>query len=295
MTLLLLACAEPLSNDIFYEDAAFLEALPHSEDFALAYPGEPVVGPETATYLGVTLEALDGFRLWMGLLGTATDTVRAVPPSTRDEDFRIWGPGVWDSFPGSFLRLEMSRTSTHELYVYGFQASESSQGSWSEFLTGTWAPEGESPRGRIDWSQDDLSEAIGVSGSGELDLEFDVDSELGVSASLYTRRLRLSAAASPDTARHELQIDPEGLGRYLVEVRMDVNAGALQPVLDDVSIETLWNAEGYGRSAATVEGGDYPYPGIVLWQCWDPDGTLTWEADSEGYLTERGSEDACGL
>jgi hypothetical protein len=292
---LLLACAEPLSNDIFYEDAAFLEALPHSEDFDLRYPGEPEVGLESALYFQVTLEALDGFRFWMGLLGTATDTVRAVPPATRSEDFRIWGPGVWDSYPGNFLRLEMSRTSTHDLYVYGFQTSPSSDGTWTGFLDGSWSPLGESPRGRLDWSQDDLAEAIDVGGSGELSLEYDVDAEEGVIAVLHTRRLRLSATAEADTARHELSISPEGLGVYLLEVRMDVNAGELAPVLDDVAIETTWNAEGYGRSAATVDGGDYPYPGIVLWQCWDPDGTLTWEADSQGLLPETGSEEACGI
>ena len=286
MILLALGCSGSLSNAIFIEDADFLAALPVGEDLAVTYPGEPSVETDDAAYFRTTLQTLEGFQQWSVLITNVSDTIRAVPPSERGDDYRIWGPGAWDAYPGSFLRLEMSRTSDGGLYIWTFQASPMSEGPWTEFMTGSTWTEGEWDTELL-WDQGELSEAVGAEGQGTIELAYARDEE-ATTLSVEARGLVTSSAAPATTTRMWIEALPSGSGEFQLAQRMDVNPGELVAIEEHVELVSRWDDAGLGRADGLVEGGDYPYPGLVLTQCWAEDGTLTYLSDSEGVLPVEG-------
>ena len=291
MILLLSACSGSLSNAIFLEDADFLDALPGGEGLGVEYPGSPTPDADDASYFQTTVQTLDGLQDWSRLITTVTATVRAVPPSTRGEDYRIWGPGAWDVYPGSFLRLEMSRTSDHGLYHWTFQASEMSDDPWTEFMTGeTWA-EGDWDV-ELEWDQAALAEAIDAGGEGSLELAYAAMEEGGVIVQIDSQGYA-TAFEQAQSTRMWLDAPADGSGELQFAMRMDANPGELLPRDEDIELITRWDSSGTGRADGTIEGGDYPYPGLVLTQCWSEDGVLTFKADSEGVNPAEGSETDC--
>jgi len=286
----LAACQGSLSNAIFYEDADFLDALPSGEDLAVAYPGDPVVDADDALYFTTTMQTFEGFRNWSLLVTTVSDTIRAVPPAERGEDLRIWGPGVWDAYPGSFLRLEMTRSSDHSLYVWTFQASEMSDGPWTEFMSGVTG-DGDWDA-RLTWDQDALSEAVGAEGSGSLELRYFLHEDATV-IDLETRALATTVGTPGDSTAMWFELTPEGAGEFQLAQRMDANPGEAFPIDEYVEIVSRWDDAGVGRGDGQVEGGDYPYPGLVLTQCWTAEGALSYQEDSEGVLPVEGTAADC--
>ena len=291
MILLATACSGSLSNEIFYEDVDFLGALPNGEDLAVSYPGEPILDSDDALYFRTTVDTMQGFSDWSVLISTVTDTVRAVPPSLRGDDLRVWGPGAWDAYPGSFLRLEMSRTSDRGLYVWTFQASEFSDGPWTEFMSGTSRVDSEWDV-ELEWDQNTLDDAVESGGSGALEMAYVVDEDGMLTVALEARGLR-SAYGAAQSTRMWLQSPEDGSGEFQLAQQMDANPGETLAIDENVELVTRWDSAGLGRADGTVDGGDYPYPGLVLTQCWTADGALTFQADTEGVLPAEGSEDDC--
>ncbi|MCP4918004.1 MAG: hypothetical protein GY913_13915 [Proteobacteria bacterium] len=287
----LLGCSGSLSNQIFYEDAAFLGAMPTYEELALAYPGAEDRTGDEALYYGIAADSLDGFAQYTQLFTSVADTARLVAPTLRADDARVWGPGAWDVYPGTYLRLEVSRTTTHDLYVYEFQASEFPDGPWTGFVAGTtWYDEDGVESGTLSWDQSELDEAIEVGGSGT----YDVDYVLGETTSVSMRADRLVFdGGESQSSEAWLDVAEDASGTYEFHFAFDTNPGEGRPRDELVEALTQWDAVGFGRVDALIDGGDTPYPGLVFTQCWSDNGALTFQGDSEGVLETEGDETSC--
>lgn len=285
----LLGCSGSLSNAIFHEDAAFLAALPTYDELARPYPGAEDRTGDEALYYGATADSLEGFAQYTLLITSVADTARLVAPSYRGDDVRIWGPGAWDVYPGTYLRLEVSRTSTHELYVYQFQASESPDGPWTEFVTGSTRLD-EVESGSLDWDQGALDSAIGVGGRGTYDIEYTLGEVTEIEMAATGLQIGFSDVSSSNAW---LIVDPDGSGLYELHYQQDIDGGADIPIDEEIELVSRWTADGAGRGEAEVRGGDTDYPGLVFTQCWDLDGQLTFQEDSEGVLEVQGDEADC--
>ena len=172
----LTACGGDLSNAVFVEDAAFRAALPQL-DLSLAWPGgeviveEPITGAELLA-LPPTQDGLQELSAALDLLQLTVSPALSLSPSERGEDYRVWGPYPFDEAPGSFLRLEMSRTRDRALYSVALQAAATSLGPWTEFSVGLWSEEplDDDLIGELGWDWGAFGAATGVSAEGHFTL-----------------------------------------------------------------------------------------------------------------------------
>ena len=182
MLLLLVGCLDPISNRLFFEDAEFLDALPSADDDRVQVyahsadpqdvdddvtePGEELVAPEGAPGLLVlTVDSVNGVNAMVdGLLGFV-DAVRAIPPSSRTEDARTWGPFPMDDVPGFDVRMVSTRDGLSQ-FTWSFDTAPHGTSTWTTFFSGVHiAVDGEGrvpshshPRHarRAPWTADDV-------------------------------------------------------------------------------------------------------------------------------------------
>ncbi|MCK6525192.1 hypothetical protein L6R49_27620 [Myxococcota bacterium] len=286
----LTACGGDLSNAVFVEDAAFRAALPQL-GASLAWPGgevtaeEPAEGAELLA-LPPTQDALAELANAQDLLLLTLSPVQSLSPSERGEDFRVWGPYPFDAAPGSFLRLEMSRTRDRSLYSVALQAAATSLGPWTEFSVGLWSEEPfeDDLVGELSWDWDALFAATGAGGEGRFTFAWSEGGE----------RLRLSLAeiVALDEATMSVTL-VEGGGELNVEARVDLDdAGALP---ESLTLRSVWDAAGAGRGSMRLSGGDLGLVSNTAEHCWAEDGSLRWFSDEEGWGTTTGDEAACAF
>jgi hypothetical protein len=99
-------------GNVALDDAPFLNALPHSEYLRYDVPsgagsplcqlGESKVAADTRTL---------GGSLAVGVVSilAVIDAVRTIPPTTRDQGVRVWGPFPDGQHPGAWVRATMTR------------------------------------------------------------------------------------------------------------------------------------------------------------------------------------------
>lgn len=286
--LTLTACGGDLSNAVFIEDAAFRAALPQL-DVSLAWPGGEVSAEAPASggellALPPTQDALAELARAVALLEVTVSPAMSLSPSERGEDYRVWGPYPFDEAPGSFIRLEMSRTRDRALYSVALQAAATSLGPWTEFSVGLWSEEPleDDLVGELGWDWGALTAATGVSAEGRFTLAWsDAGDHL---------RLNLAGAEGIDEAILGVQL-AEGGGQLTAEARVDLDdAGGLP---ESLTLRSVWDAAGAGRGALRVSGGDLGLVSNTAEHCWAADGALLWFSDEEGWGTTTGEESAC--
>lgn len=293
IALWLWACTGNLSNTLFIEDSTFRAALPRWDALDPTYPSGLAQAQGQPLHLGAwTQGALALTAQLQGGLDDALGPAASQSPAERGEDWRRWGPYTWDAAPGSFLTLEMSRTTDRALYSYGAAASTTSAGPYTEVLSGTWAagvdPEGW--QGRVAWDWDTLATVLGTDTAGHLSLAWRVDEPaLLVEAS----GARFGAGVDMEDYRLQVELPAVGGGVLALETRADLVPGALG--VEVVELDARWDTEGGGRGVAQVDGGDLGVDGNLIAQCWDADGALLWQQDERGWLPAQGDEGDCSL
>lgn len=286
--LLLMACSGDLSNQVFVEDAAFRAALPQPEELALAWPEGATVPDEPPALLGLALEGLGDTVEWGERFLEATTYVSYTAPSERAEHYRVWGPVPWDEVPGWFVRAELSRTSDESLYGIGVSASDTTEGPWVEFLTGTFTPEpveGSPWRGEASWRVGELSEGI-EEDDGLVVLRYGADEA----------RL-LSLSFNPDAgspSAYEIAQAEDLSGEVLLTTQDDFFGDGDGREERLVSL-AQWDATGAGRGDARVSGGSLGLLQVDLHQCWGSDGVLVWQGgyEDDAWWPHVGDEADC--
>ena len=279
MLVLALGCYGNLSNDIFVEDARFYAALPSTDAFAFALPEGGGTSETPSDWYTATVETMAATGGFLDTVVGGTAVVAQVPPSERGDDYRVWGPGAWDAYPGSYLQMEMSRTSDLALYTFAFQASPASSGPWTEFTSGTWQPESSTPwQGEMTFDYDRLASVTGELEGGLVEARWD---ERG------RRRVALDVDATIAGTEHRFQAgllaEDDGSGRFdFVEDYLVGEDREGEPAI----FASRWDATGAGRT-------DGLYAGLAFTACWAPDGSETWLAVYDEPAFEEGDPDMC--
>ncbi|MBK9368876.1 MAG: hypothetical protein IPN01_21675 [Deltaproteobacteria bacterium] len=286
--LALTACGGDLSNAVFVEDAAFRAALPQLA-VSLAWPGGEVIVEEPATgaellSLPPTQDALVELAGALDLLQVTVSPALSLSPSERGEDYRVWGPYPFEEAPGSFIRLEMSRTRDRALYSVALQAAATSLGPWTEFGVGLWSEEPleDDLVGELGWDWGAYGAATGAEAQGHFTLAWSEGGE--------HLRLHLAEIGGLEEATMSVLL-AEGGGQLTTEARVDLDdAGGLP---ESLTLGSVWDAAGAGRGALSVSGGDLGLVSNTAEHCWAADGALLWFSDEEGWGTTSGDELAC--
>lgn len=295
---LLIGCGSTISNQVFYDDADFLNALPGPAQFDLAYPTAidtsdcHAAGSEKSTFACVTVEALETGNGFVGMITALTEIIRTASPAERGEDYRVWGPGDWISdYPGNFLRVEMSRSPTRSAYSYSFQLAPNTTGPWdTEVIYGThYAGELTVAEGVGDMvlDFDALTAVVGVDGGGLVTVSYDARDLTGfsvVSEALDT------GEGDPYDQAWSYQEAEDGGGDLSFDARLNVDPN---PALEELALRVRWTELGEGRGDALVYGGDLSGSPRSASECWGSSGLLTWHLDDLGWLSENGDSAEC--
>ena len=292
MLLFLMACSGTLSNDIFTDDAVFLSALPPVELLQLEYPSD--LENADGALLSVALNQMDAARALTSNLASVTEIVQAVSPSERGEHHRVWGPGAWDAFPGTFLRVEMTRTTDSATYLTTFQTAATSDGPWQEFFEGDASLDPEIPIGQqgpvsgtLHWDASALDPV--APGHGTQSVRFDYQAEPDGPLSLQI--------IVPLDLRFEQQ--PDHSGSVWLSTRLDIaGEGSTKtgPIPEDIELELAWGPDGAGRGRLEAAGGDLPWATASIEECWKDGGERVWVwADPVELGEEEGDSAACTL
>ena len=118
-------CTSDLSNQIFYDDAEFLAALPSRSLFYVTYVDDsPVADPpaDDILLLDTTLSAIASADGWLELTAGITDDLRELLPAARGLNYREWGPYLYEYVGGSpiYLTVEVTRSDNEASYTYTY-------------------------------------------------------------------------------------------------------------------------------------------------------------------------------
>ncbi|GEM_PF-1932514 len=293
-------CGSTISNQVFYDDADFLNALPGTEQFDLAYPSEidtsdcETDGTEKATFACVTVQALETGNAFVGTITALTDVIRYAAPSERGEDYRVWGPGDWiPEYPGYFLRVEMSRSPTRSAYSWSFQLASNTVGPWdTEIIHGThYAGELDVAAGVGDLvlDFDALADVVGTQGGGLVTVSYDARDLTWFAVSTESLDAGLDETLSSDWVYQE---DADGGGDLTFDAQLPVDDN---PALEDLALRVRWTSFGEGRGDALIHGGDLTGSPRSASECWGSSGHLVWHEDDLGWLAETGDVAECAF
>ena len=286
LSLLLLSCGGHLSNQIFYEDQEFLDALPTRENFTVEYTEDFLDSTfefdGTANLFQITVSQVLYADWYLSEVTAITDTVRTLDPALRQSDYRLWGPWRWEArYPDTdtYLRVEMTRAEAGASFTYAFSVSDGASGPWENFFSGThYAGEtialGDGSLTWYAWEN--------TSSTGTLDLSYDLRDGLEIAVDVDNVTFDETSPQTFDTTlRHD-----EGIGDMEFFALWNIDDAGRTECLKQRS---LWDETGAGRSDASVYGGDLEDTVFDLHQCWDAEGVLTAQWDSLGWEEEIGN------
>lgn len=284
MLLFLLACGN-ISNDLFTEDAAYLDAFPSEERQTVAVdPTTDKAGlgerPELLTLSSGVASDCNSFIYQILYV---VDAVRALPPTSRSPNGRAWGPYTTEE--GYLASAWMNRDGS--VFNWGFIASVG--GDEYPFLDGTHyagltVADGD---GQFTWDQGVYATLVGGTSAGVFTVDYDnrVGVDLLVDIAGYT-----DGAAAPIDARYAYRADESGIDfQYRTEDDLDWDQTA---ELGEVVVRTRHGDSG-GRADAVITSPDYEGTPVEWTQCWDVSGGLTYQWDSVGASEPVGDESAC--
>ena len=275
--LLLAAGCGDLSNQVFYEDADFLAALPTRETLQISYiegfEGRPEDFPD-ALLFGHTLSAIQSADQYLELTTEITEALQSLSPSERGADYRRWGPSEY-GFSGvtAYLQVEMTRAISGGSYTTLFSRADSPSGPWTRFYVGHHYVGETVAEGSGDMSWDYSA----LDGEGALYLDYDLREMPAFYVQLDDLILPESSEALKAQWYYALTEDGGGDLEYTAEV--DIGGDSAEPVPEILEIRSRWLADGTGRGDAMLTGGDAlgDTEGRFT-QCWTVDGVLLAQA-----------------
>ncbi|HET6150626.1 MAG TPA: hypothetical protein VFH68_24010 [Polyangia bacterium] len=251
------------------EDLEFMAALPEKPELSAEVPTRSALMlGETAEYYRLTRNVSLIFNgiteAFLGLI----DTIRALPPTTRQPNRRIWGP-VPAKQEGWMVRMVMDRAGTTFTYDLEFQPV-SDPGGWLRLIHGTYAVTSGVRHGvgQIGIDTKPLRAAGADPGLGFLDYltvdyttsSFPIDVKLTFAN--FDNPLKPS---DPKAGHYEYAVQSNGQGALSYDFFNDSIPG---PVLDELLVTSRWLGTGEGRADLQVVSGD-AFVGAEATECWD--------------------------
>lgn len=283
--LLLVGCGD-VSNAWILEDAEFVSALPDSDRHTVALESTDLTKgvedwPELlALSYGVSrdVNALILQVLW------SVDYVRTLPPDTRTEDGRRWGPYAWDE--GVEFEIWVERAGPGR---FDWGADAIGPVGTAPYVVGThYAGDTVAAGdGQFTWTVDAVAEMIGDPSRGTLVVDYDNRDGIDLLVELVDVT---DGSEDATNAMYAYQlIGEEGDFQY----RTAADLGSADGRIEDIAVRTRWNRETGGRSDATVSGGSLVGADELWSQCWNDTLAQTYQADTYGWFTQEGAESDC--
>jgi hypothetical protein len=290
--LLLVACQEPYSND----DIVFLKALP--PELAVDVPGLTATNTSSVGS-GICAEPAEDFtpaKFYCDANKVATDVnknlddifrllneIAAYPPTTREDDLRIWGPFPADDLE-IVLSIERIRTSTIVRYTtsstvttvetrfrYLLQGRPRGVGDFVGVVYGESAPTGDAG-GRMGWVALDLDglhylDPVKNTDRGAIGIAYDTRFDQ-TTLNVYLDINRFTPKFEPEAA-YFYQSPNDGSGTLTFYGK--VNLIETTDALETLAYQVRWRPDMRGRADVSVTGGDTPSPPGYYYvvQCWN--------------------------
>ena len=107
----------------------------------------------------------------------------------------------------------------------------------------------------------------------------------------------ISATVTPEGEAHysvKSVANLDRTGSITVAAHVDIDDSKLTK-LEDVSVDSRWNAGGAGRADITIAGGDLPasVPIVDATECWGTDFAQAYYSDTVGFAPTAGDVSAC--
>lgn len=297
---------------------AFREAVPQQESIALSGPDSSsasstaAVAPSRRTlgtapttayaeWYGFTRAMRQGVnQVTAGVLGGVW-AILQVPPSSLSDHDATWGPSTDELEPVTY-RFRITRIAVDE-YRYaldGRPKASTDDAAFQTVLSGHGYGKPHALHGKGEFNIDlDAAKALDPfahpDDSGSVEVSYDLPHDFPENPNFLPR----SITAKVDPAG-EAQYTVESLslldhtGSIHVDAHVDI-AESKDTKLEDVVIDSRWNATGAGRADIDFAGGDLPSttPMVDAVECWGTDFKRSYYSDSVGFSPAVGVESAC--
>ena len=289
--LLALACA---CGNLSNEDIAFLEAIPQKDQLHVKVPEGDAAQPACA------IGAAD---IWIGAKSTGdninqgvdgilsfVDTVRTIPPTTRDPDTRTWGPFPDGNHPGVDIQITMFRDLDASLHPWRWIYTIAARRKPADFVP---ILEGE------------FFGAQAKNGIGRLTMHFENMVALGINKPADpTAAMRIFYDLASDP--HTISLDTTasngfGLARFDYGWAGYADGhGRFDYAIPDkngtctVEITAFFTAQGAGRDVFRARCPNNLVIGDIQ-QCWDKSACLTYVNDPFAFTTQCNGVKPCLL
>ena len=277
--LFLLACSGPMTNAFLLEDQEYTNALPQREQHRI-----PLSRGDSTTS---EIEALaDDFnQTFDGLLGWV-DGVRAIPPTERGENSRVWGPHIADDTGDLYWRVSIERTEPGR-FAWEFEVRQGADGDWLSFFGGNYLAGFDASESQGSFTYDgDMLVAIDASDDGgTMTVEYD-----------YIGEHELYAQLAQDGGAGEYWYrEEDGVSSAWFDIPSDVyspDEDATSSALEDYAIAAQWLESGAGRQESRSAGGDLGELVVLYTECWDAVGEIVYAHYECAICTEPAAGDA---
>lgn len=297
---------------------AFREAVPQQQSVALSGPesspstSTAAISPSLRTlgtaggtpyakWYGFTREMRRGVnQVTAGVLGGVW-TILHVPPSAISKDAATWGPYTDELEPASY-RFRITRVATDE-YDYtldGRPKASSNDADYRTVLSGHGYGKPHALHGQGDFMIDlDVAKALDPfahpDDSGTVHVDYELPHDFVANQDFLPRTITAKvdpAGEAVYTVESLARVDHTG--SIHVDAHVDV-AESKDTKLEDVVIDSRWNATGAGRADIDFTGGDLPssIPMVDAVECWGTDFTQSYYNDSVNFSPTVGDESAC--
>lgn len=296
LLLALSACGGTWSN----RDLEFAAALPSRAELASTLPSnsstsQPLrsglnVGEPSQLYVDTKKASTDFNTLLDTFLGVL-DAVRSVPPSTRADTVRVWGPYPAKDNPGYQFQVVIALVSEGpDTYAWGMQMRKIGDTTWIDVVRGAFQASAESVRkgmGQFEMPVKDFRDVLKVDdGLRQLDLI-----QIGYVKTDFPHITSMAFQYAPggtsglSAAGYASKRAADGSGAMGFSlISTDANVRRLD-------IISKWLADGAGFAIANVTEGNYRGSNRV--ECWDAMFRLVYFKESWPGGTEGGRPADC--
>lgn len=298
---LLLGTAAACSGNYSNDDIDFQLALPERDDLTVKLPRQALVAADSAEYYLATREVVSNVNAFVLAVTGIVDDLRALAPSERRGNLRIWGPFPHDRDPAFQLRMTMVRISEGAGprfdYQIEFRRTADVQATWSPIILGVFfspvAPTATPADARLNKIVLDVVEARR---QGYPTADFNELEELQIEfqrrdAPYRTKMTVRNMKESPNpgsTYVYAENADSSGEMTFVWQVRDNVWVAA-------VELYSRWIASGAGRADARIIEGLAAVAGSRGIDCWGPDTRATYVRRDWGERRETGDLATCVL
>ncbi len=304
------------------DDAAdYREALPVTESVSVSGPGASGEGSSTKAFAGHT-GLLDtsgsgapAVAEWYAFTRNVRDGVNVVtrdvlmgvwaiartPPRQVGVDFAEWGPFT-DALDPVAWRLHIDRLpdATFAYRLDGRPRASQAEGDYRAVLRGTGYGRTDARHGDGSFSIDlDAAKALDPvkhpNDSGKLTITHDLPADIAQNLAALPRTIQAQIDPSGEawvTIKSVSNVD--GTGSLEVNAHTDVDASNAT-LLEDVSVESRYHADGAGRADLVISGGNLPasIPLVSGSECWNTSFVRVYYSDSQNFKPTYGDPTAC--